>query len=137
MDATTPLSAIDASRVLARGYGSLRSVLLRNSVRAPWPSPSRSSSHSRRAWSSARVLGGARDPVGAAVERPRHGLECCQALTGNSVGLLAGVALFLAAATHEAVLWAPFPPAVLLAAYAPQAISFAAGGGFTLTLVIL
>ncbi len=40
--------------------------------------------------------------------------------------------------THEAVLWGVLPVAVLLAAYAPRAISFAAGqAGFTVVLFVL
>src|SRR5439155_21736667 len=39
---------------------------------------------------------------------------------------------------HHAVLWAVLPIAVLVAAYAPRAISFAAGqAGFTITLLVL
>ena len=44
----------------------------------------------------------------------------------------------IAIGTHEAVLWGVLPVAVLLAAYAPRAISFAAGqAGFTVVLFIL
>jgi uncharacterized membrane protein YccC len=40
--------------------------------------------------------------------------------------------------THQAVLWVVLPFAILLAAYAPRAISFAAGqAGFTVVLFIL
>ena len=40
--------------------------------------------------------------------------------------------------THEAVLWVVLPFAILLAAYAPRAISFAAGqAGFTVVLFVL
>jgi uncharacterized membrane protein YccC len=40
--------------------------------------------------------------------------------------------------SDEPVLWALLPPAILLAAYAPRAISFAAGqAGFTIVLLIL
>jgi uncharacterized membrane protein YccC len=44
----------------------------------------------------------------------------------------------IAIGTHEAVLWGVLPVAVLLAAYAPRAVSFAAGqAGFTVVLFIL
>jgi uncharacterized membrane protein YccC len=44
----------------------------------------------------------------------------------------------LAIGTHETVLWGVLPVAILLAAYAPRAISFAAGqAGFTVVLFIL
>src|SRR5207249_159034 len=49
-----------------------------------------------------------------------------------------GAALVIAIGTHDAVLWAVLPVAVLLAAYAPRAISFAAGqAGFTVVLFVL
>jgi len=60
------------------------------------------------------------------------------ALRGTAVGLLIGVGLVLAVGMNEVLLWALLPAGVLLAAYAPQAISFAAGqAGFTITLLIL
>ena len=44
----------------------------------------------------------------------------------------------IAIGTHDYVLWAALPVAVLLAAYAPRAISFAAGqAGFTVVLFVL
>ena len=47
-------------------------------------------------------------------------------------------ALVVGIGTHESVLWIVLPFAVLLASYAPRAISFAAGqAGFTVTLFIL
>jgi uncharacterized membrane protein YccC len=46
--------------------------------------------------------------------------------------------LVIAIGTHELVLWVVLPPAVLLASYAPRAISFAAGqAGFTVVLFVL
>src|SRR5438045_8751784 len=49
-----------------------------------------------------------------------------------------GALLALGLGPHEAVLWGVLPVAILLAAYAPRAISFAAGqAGFTVTLFIL
>jgi uncharacterized membrane protein YccC len=60
------------------------------------------------------------------------------AIAGTAVGIVVGVGLVLAIGTHVAALWAALPFAVLLAAYAPRAISFAAGqAGFTVVLVIL
>jgi uncharacterized membrane protein YccC len=60
------------------------------------------------------------------------------AIAGTAAGIVIGVGLVLAIGTHESVLWAALPFAVLLAAYAPRAISFAAGqAGFTVVLVIL
>jgi uncharacterized membrane protein YccC len=66
------------------------------------------------------------------------GWSIVTALAGTAVGLVLGAALVLAIGTHESVLWIVLPFAVLLASYAPRAISFAAGqAGFTVTLFIL
>jgi uncharacterized membrane protein YccC len=66
------------------------------------------------------------------------GSSIVNALAGTAVGILVGAALVIAIGTHAAVLWAVLPPAILLAAYAPRAISFAAGqAGFTVVLFIL
>jgi uncharacterized membrane protein YccC len=66
------------------------------------------------------------------------GWSVVSALTGTAIGILIGAALIIAVGTHEAVLWAVLPVAVLLAAYAPRAISFAAGqAGFTVVLFVL
>src|SRR5207302_5808333 len=52
--------------------------------------------------------------------------------------ILVGAALVIGIGTHEAVLWAVLPVSVLLASYAPRAISFAAGqAGFTVVLFVL
>jgi uncharacterized membrane protein YccC len=60
------------------------------------------------------------------------------ALAGTAVGIVLGSALLIAIGTHEGVLWAVLPVAVLVAAYAPRAISFAAGqAGFTVFVLIL
>jgi uncharacterized membrane protein YccC len=61
-----------------------------------------------------------------------------RALIGTSVGIVIGVGLILLIGTDESALWPVLPFAVLLAAYAPRAISFAAGqAGFTVVLLIL
>jgi uncharacterized membrane protein YccC len=66
------------------------------------------------------------------------GSSIVSALAGTAVGLLVGAALVIAIGTHEPVLWAVLPVAILLAAYAPRAISFAAGqAGFTVVLFVL
>jgi uncharacterized membrane protein YccC len=60
------------------------------------------------------------------------------ALTGTVAGILVGGALVAAIGSNEAALWAVLPPAILLAAYAPRAISFAAGqAGFTVVVLII
>jgi uncharacterized membrane protein YccC len=66
------------------------------------------------------------------------GSTVLQALAGTAAGIVIGAALIVAIGTDKAVLWALLPPAILLAAYAPRAISFAAGqAGFTIVLFIL
>jgi uncharacterized membrane protein YccC len=66
------------------------------------------------------------------------GRSIVSALAGTAVGLVAGALLVIGIGTHEAVLWGVLPLAILLAAYAPRAISFAAGqAGFTVVLFVL
>ncbi len=60
------------------------------------------------------------------------------ALLGTFVGIVGGGLLVAAVGSHRGVLWAVLPFAVLLAAYAPRAISFAAGqAAFSLTVLVL
>jgi uncharacterized membrane protein YccC len=66
------------------------------------------------------------------------GWSIVTALVGTAVGIVVGALLVIAIGTHHAALWVVLPIAVLLAAYAPRAISFAAGqAGFTMTLLVL
>jgi uncharacterized membrane protein YccC len=66
------------------------------------------------------------------------GWSILSALAGTAVGIVVGALLVIEIGTHEAVLWGVLPVAVLLAAYAPRAISFAAGqAAFTVVLIIL
>jgi uncharacterized membrane protein YccC len=66
------------------------------------------------------------------------GWSIITALAGTAVGIVIGALLVIGIGTHEAVLWGVLPVALLLAAYAPRAISFAAGqAGFTVVLFIL
>jgi uncharacterized membrane protein YccC len=66
------------------------------------------------------------------------GWSIVSALAGTAVGILIGAALVIAIGTHETVLWAVLPVAVLVGSYAPRAISFAAGqAGFTVVLFVL
>jgi uncharacterized membrane protein YccC len=68
----------------------------------------------------------------------RTGWSILSALAGTAVGIVVGVLLVIGIGTHGGVLWGVLPVAVLLAAYAPRAISFAAGqAGFTVVLFIL
>src|SRR5207302_1671538 len=66
------------------------------------------------------------------------GWSIITALAGTAVGIVIGALLVIGIGTHEAVLWGVLPVALLLAAYAPRAISFAAGqAGFTVVLFVL
>jgi uncharacterized membrane protein YccC len=66
------------------------------------------------------------------------GWSILSALAGTAVGLVVGALLVIGIGTHETVLWGVLPVAILLAAYAPRAISFAAGqAGFTVVLFVL
>ncbi len=66
------------------------------------------------------------------------GSTVVSALVGTAVGIVAGVGLILLIGTDLPVLWGVLPVAVLLAAYAPRAISFAAGqAGFTVVVLVL
>ena len=66
------------------------------------------------------------------------GWSIVSALGGTALGIVVGALLVIAIGTHRAALWVVLPVAVLLAAYAPRAISFAAGqAGFTMTLLVL
>ena len=66
------------------------------------------------------------------------GWSVLSAMAGTAVGIVLGAVLVIAIGTHDYVLWAALPVAVLLAAYAPRAISFAAGqAGFTVVLFVL
>ncbi|MGA9875810.1 MAG: FUSC family protein [Solirubrobacteraceae bacterium] len=60
------------------------------------------------------------------------------ALLGTLAGIVIGGLIVVAVGGDRGVLWAVLPFAVLLAAYAPQAISFAAGqGAFTIVVLVL
>jgi uncharacterized membrane protein YccC len=66
------------------------------------------------------------------------GWSILSALAGTAAGLVIGALLVIGIGTHETVLWGVLPVAILLAAYAPRAISFAAGqAGFTVVLFVL
>jgi uncharacterized membrane protein YccC len=66
------------------------------------------------------------------------GSTVVRALLGTLVGFVIGAVLVLAIGTSTPILWAVLPFALLVAAFAPEAISFAAGqAGFTVVLLIL
>jgi hypothetical protein len=66
------------------------------------------------------------------------GSTALRALAGTILGFVVGAAIMIGLANHTALLWAVLPLAVLLAGYAPAAISFVAGqAAFTVVVVVL
>ncbi len=66
------------------------------------------------------------------------GTTIARALLGTLIGIIAGGLIISLVGSDEAILWVTLPLAVLLAAYAPQAISPTAGqAGFTLMVLLL
>jgi uncharacterized membrane protein YccC len=138
--AVPPLTAgrpLAATRQLAADHANLRSVWLRNTLRATAGLTlavlvGQIASVQHSFWIVLGTLSVLRsNALGT-------GASALQALVGTTVGIVVGGALVFAIGTDETVLWIVFPPALLLAAYAPRAISFAAGqAGFTVALLIL
>ena len=130
-------AALDATEQLAREHASVGSVWFQNSVRgaaglavAVYIAQRTGLQHGF--WVVLGTLSVLRsNALGT-------GWSILSALAGTAVGIVVGALLVIAIGTHEAVLWGVLPVAVLLAAYAPRAISFAAGqAGFTVVLFIL
>jgi hypothetical protein len=66
------------------------------------------------------------------------GQNALRGLVGTVVGFAVGALLLWGVGTEHTLLWILLPPAVLVAGFAPAAVSFAAGqAAFTLALVIL
>jgi uncharacterized membrane protein YccC len=65
------------------------------------------------------------------------GASVLRALLGTTIGIVIGGALVVVIGTNEVPLWIALPPAIFFAAYAPRAISFAAGqAGFTVAVLV-
>jgi len=139
-DLVQPVSAraaLDATQQLAVEHASVRSVWFQNSVRgaaglaiAVYIAQRTGLQHAF--WVVLGTLSVLRsNALGT-------GWSILSALAGTAVGLVVGALIVIGIGTHQAVLWAVLPFAILLAAYAPRAISFAAGqAGFTVVLFIL
>jgi uncharacterized membrane protein YccC len=66
------------------------------------------------------------------------GTTIVSALAGTTVGIILGGVIVLAVGDHTGALWAILPVVTLVAAYAPRAISFAAGqAGFSVVVLVL
>ena len=87
----------------------------------------------------ARVLGRARDALGAALQRAEHRPERrARGCSARSSASSSARCIVLAVGTNTTVLWVLLPPAILVTGVAPAAISFAAGqAAFTVTALIL
>jgi uncharacterized membrane protein YccC len=133
----TPRAALEATQHLAADHTSAGSVWFQNSVRgaiglaiAVYLAQQSGLQHSF--WVVLGTLSVLRSNALST------GWSVLSALAGTAAGIVAGSLLIIAIGTHEAVLWPVLPIAILLAAYAPRAISFAAGqAGFTVVLLIL
>ena len=130
-------AVLEASEELAREHASVRSVWFQNSIRgaaglaaAVYIAQRTDLQHGF--WVVLGTLAVLRsNALGT-------GWSILSALAGTAVGIVVGALLVIGIGTHEAVLWGVLPVAVLVAAYAPRAISFAAGqAGFTVVLFIL
>jgi uncharacterized membrane protein YccC len=131
------LAALEATERLAVEHATLRSVWFQNSVRgavglglAVYIAQRTGLQHGF--WVVLGTLSVLRSNALAT------GWSIVSALAGTALGIIVGALLVIAIGTHEAVLWVVLPFAILLAAYAPRAISFAVGqAGFTVVLFIL
>jgi uncharacterized membrane protein YccC len=130
-------SAIQATGRLAAEQASPRSVLFRNSVRGAAALAisvfvAQQAGVQHAFWVVLGTLSVLRSNALST------GATVLSALAGTAVGIVVGAALIIAIGTNEAVAWAVLPVAVLLAAYAPRVISFAAGqAGFTVVVLML
>jgi uncharacterized membrane protein YccC len=130
-------SALHATRRLAAGHASPRSVLFRNSVRgasalAVSVLVAQEAGVQHAFWVVLGTLSVLRSNTLAT------GATVLSALAGTAAGIVVGAALIIAIGADEAVAWAVLPVAVLLAAYAPRVVSFAAGqAAFTLLVLML
>lgn len=130
-------SALHATERLAAEHASPRSVLFRNSVRGAAALAvsvfiAQEAGLQHAFWVVLGTLSVLRsNALGT-------GATVLGALAGTAVGIVVGAGLIIAIGTNEGVAWAVLPVAVLLAAYAPRVVSFAAGqAGFTLVVLML
>jgi uncharacterized membrane protein YccC len=130
-------STLQASERLAAEHASPRSVLFRNSVRGAAALAisvliAQKAGVQHAFWVVLGTLSVLRSNALST------GATILSALAGTAAGIVVGAGLIIAIGTNEAVAWAILPVAVLLAAYAPRVISFAAGqAGFTLVVLML
>jgi hypothetical protein len=133
----TRRARIGATGRLARTHTSMRSVWLRNSIRGAAGLAlavliGQLSDLQHAFWIVLGTMSVLRSSALAT------GSTILQALLGTLGGIVAGGVLVELAGNDRVVLWTVLPFAVLLAGYAPRAISFAAGqGAFSLVVLVL
>jgi hypothetical protein len=133
----TPRARLGAARRVARAHASLSSVWLRNSLRgaaglALAVLVGRLTDLQHAFWI---VLGTLSVLRSSALSTSA---TVASALLGTLVGIIVGGAVVVVLGSDHGALWAVLPFAVLLAAYAPQALSFAAGqASFTIVVLVL
>ena len=122
---------------LVRAHANMRSVWLRNSVRgAVGLAAAVLVGHLGDVQNSFWVVLGTLSVLRS--DALATGATIVEALAGTLVGIVLGGLLIVAVDGSEAALWAALPPAALLAAYAPRAVSFVAGqAAFSLLILIL
>ncbi len=133
----TRRAQLGAAGRVARTHASMRSVWLRNSVRGSAGLTlavliGQLSELQHSFWIVLGTMSVLRSNALAT------GTTIVAALLGTLGGIVVGGLLLVALAGHESALWAVLPISVLVAAYAPQAISFAAGqAAFSVVVLVL
>ena len=126
-----------AAATLVRRHASVRSVWFLNSLRAAVAlaaavAVADASGVQHAFWVVLGTLSVLRTSASAT------GSTAWRGLAGTVVGFVIGAALLVGIGTNPAVLWAVFPVAVLVAAYAPGTTPFLVGqAAFTVTVVVL
>lgn len=129
--------ALATVRQLVADHANLRSVWMRNALRATAALSlavlvGQLTSVQHAFWVALGTLSVLRS---SAVET---GASVLRALVGTIIGIVIGGGLVAAIGSNQLALWIVFPPAIFFAAYAPRAISFAAGqAGFTVAVLVL
>ena len=132
-----PILALAGAVTLARRHASVRSVWFLNSLRAAVAlaaavAVADASGVQHAFWVVLGTLSVLRTNASAT------GSTALRALGGTVVGFVVGAALLIGIGTNPDALWAVFPVAVFVAAYAPGTTPFLVGqAAFTVTVVVL
>jgi Fusaric acid resistance protein-like len=136
--ARTPgVASVTTAATLVRRHASVRSVWFLNSLRAAIAlaaavAVADATGVQHAFWVVLGTLSVLRTSASAT------GSTAWRGLAGTVVGFVIGAALLVGIGTNHSVLWAVFPVAVLIAAYAPGTTPFLVGqAAFTVTVVVL